>query len=343
MQWRPRAFLRTFLFLTILLPLAGGIAVGGFLFLGETQPTETIIWGVNFSHKQAQDLGLSWQDTFTALLDDLNIRRVRIALYWDELEPERGNFHFENWDWQLNELSKRNGTAIVTIGRKLPRWPECRVPQWAAALPEHDQQEATLRMLKVAVEHYREHPAVAAWQVENEPLLKFGLCPKRDRAFLDREIALVRELDPSRLIIISDTGEFSAWLEAGKRADIIGSTLYRVIHDPTVGYIRYPFPPVMYHRKAQWIQYWHPDIKVIFTEVQAEPWVTSLPITRFPLNIQFETMSPEQFRSNIEYVRRTGFDEAYLWGAEWWYWLKLQGESDIWYTAATLFSESIDK
>lgn len=311
-----------------------------FLFVGKADPAETIRWGVTFGQSQTTSLGVEWQEAYLALLDDLGVRNIRIPIYWDELEPQRGAFDFAPWDWQLDELARRDGKAILAVGRKLPRWPECRTPPWFSELESGAQREALLTMLETVVRHYQDRSAVAAWQIENEPFLRFGRCPEPDPALLDEEIALVRRIDPSRPIVITDTGEFSAWWKAGKRADIIGSTLYRVIHDPTFGFIRYPFPPVMYQRKAMWIRRLHPDLRVIFTEVQAEPWVVDPPISRYPIETQFETMNPEQFRANIEFARNAGFDEIYLWGSEWWYWLKTQGEPEVWNDARSVFREA---
>ena len=42
----------------------------GYLFIGKTEPAKEVIWGVNFSQKQAQNLGLDWKETYLALLDD---------------------------------------------------------------------------------------------------------------------------------------------------------------------------------------------------------------------------------------------------------------------------------
>jgi len=326
------------LLITLLIAIA---VVGGFLFVGSAPETTKFAWGVNFSHTQAVSLGLDWKETYKALLDDLSVRRFRIPVYWDELEPQRGQFDFSSWDWQLQELASRQGTAIVAVGRKLPRWPECREPTWFTGLAAEEQNEAQLMMVRTVVEHYRDNPIITAWQIENEPFLHFGICPKPYPIdMLDREIALVKELDPSRPIVITDTGEFSTWLQTGKRADILGSTIYRIIHDPLVGFIRYPIPPVWYHRKTVWIRWWHPRLRVIFTEAQAEPWVVMPPITRYSIEEQYQTMGPDRFHDQIQYLKRTGIDEIYLWGAEWWYWLTTQNERAIWDEARTLFAES---
>ena len=265
-----------FLLLALMGILVVLILVTAFVFVGKATPAQHIEWGATFSHSQAEDLGLDWKETYTALLDDAGVRNFRIPVYWDELEREDGVYDFSSWDWQLQELEKRRGKAFLVVGFKLPRWPECRFPDHLKDTPRAEWEPALFQMLRAVVLHYKDNPVVWAWQVENEPLLDFGICPEKDADLLDKEIELVRKLDPSRPIIITDTGENSFWIEAGKRADIIGSTLFRIIHDPRLGFVRYPYPPIMYHRKSVWIN-WLFGKPVIFSEAQAEPWVTSPP------------------------------------------------------------------
>lgn len=327
-----RKFLKLFFGILIIL-YALFVATFAYLYVGTPQVASDITWGANFSNKQAEDLGLDWQETFTALMDEGNIKDFRIPIYWDELEGVENEYDFSKWDWQLEELAKRDGQAILAIGFKLPRWPECRTPDWLRAndLKDLNFSKNLFQMLRTVVVHYRDNPTVSAWQIENEPLLTFGVCPEADKELLDKEIELVRKLDPSRPIIITDTGEFSFWIEAGKRADIVGSTLYRIIHDPRLGFVEYKLiNPTTYARKVKFLHLWKPNVDVIVTELQAEPWVTVLPISENSLEEQYRTMSPEQFAKNIDFARRTGIDTFYLWGAEWVYWLKTQGEVDIW-------------
>lgn len=315
------------IFIILLLVL---IPPTAFLFVGKAIPAERIAWGATFAQSQAQDLGLDWRETYLKLLDDVGVREFRLPVYWDELEKENNVFDFSPWDWQIGELQKRDGRALLAIGFKLPRWPECRLPERLKDKPRPLWEADLFRMLRAVVEHYKDNSTVWAWQIENEPLLDFGVCPAKDARLLDAEIELVRKLDPSRPIVITDTGENSLWYESGKRADIIGSTVFRVIHDPRIGFVRYPYPPVMYYRKSIFA-HWAFGKHVIFTEAQAEPWVTSPPISSHSLEAQYYTMSPELLRANIQYFRETGFDTIYLWGAEWWYWTKKTGGTDeIW-------------
>ena len=48
-------------------------------------------------------------------------------------------------------------------------------------------------------------------------------------------------------------------------------------------------------------------------------------------------MNLEKFKEIISYTRRTGFDEAYLWGVEWWYQRNKQGNGSMWNEAKKLW------
>jgi len=316
----------------------------GFLYAGPAPtPADEITWGVNFSHRQAEAMDLNWKETYTALLDDLGARHFRLPIYWDQLEEEKGNYNFEAWDWQLDELEKRGGKAIVVVGYKLPRWPECHFPPWYGDLDPLSQDKELFTMLRVVVSHFRERESIVAWQVENEPFLPFGSCPSLDKDLLDSEISLVRQLDSSRPIVITDSGEWSYWLEAGRRADVFGSTLYRFVHSPTFGFVKYTFfTPTFHARKAVFLRLFEPDIPIIVIELQGEPWVTKLPLKDVSFEDQYKTLSPAQFTEYTDFAVETGFDVFYLWGSEWWYWLKFQGKDEIWNKARELFEESVN-
>jgi len=299
---------------------------------------EDVKYGVTFSKDYAQHLGLDWKETYLALLDDAGVKRLRLPSYWTEIENERGNYYFENLDWQIDEAEKRNIKIILTLGQKQPRWPECHIPDWAKGLNKNERQDELVKLITKVVERYRYKENIVAWQVENEPFLPYGECPKFDENFLDREIAAVRSLD-SRPIVISDSGELGTWYSAGKRADILGTTLYRIVWDDYFGYVHYPIASISYRLKAAIIMFITGVEKIIIIELQAEPWGPKM-IIETPLEEQYKSMSLEQFRENIEYVKKVEFSEAYLWGGEWWYWLKVKhGDDQIWNEAREVFRD----
>lgn len=309
-----------------------------FLFVGKPSEAEKITWGVNFSHKHAQLLGLDWKETYSALIDELGVRNIKLATYWDLIEKEKGNYDFKDLDWQIKKAGERGVKLLLVIGMKAPRWPECHLPDWAKGLDKEKQQEKILALIEKIVLRYRDSQAIAMWQVENEPFFPFGECLWVDKDFLKKEIELVKSLDvDNRPVVISDSGEGSFWIQAAKLGDIVGTTMYKKVWFHQLGiYISYPFPPTFYARKAEIIKSLFGK-KVINVELQAEPWGPEL-LYKSPLSEQEKTMNLERFKDNINFAKRTGLDEFYLWGAEWWYWMKeKQGQPGIWNEAKTLF------
>ncbi|MBI4359327.1 MAG: beta-galactosidase [Candidatus Nealsonbacteria bacterium] len=307
-----------------------------YFFIGRASPSEKITWGVDFSQKHAQNLGLDWRSLYLALLEDLEVKHLKISPAWDFLEPQEGQYRFEDLDWQLEQAQAQGADVILVLGRKTPRWPECHIPQWARVQTEDQQREAVLGLIRQVVSRYQSNPAIWAWQVENEPLLSFGECPPADKNFLKKEMALVKSLD-SRPVIVSDSGEWSLWFQVARIGDIVGTTLYRVAWVKELGLSAdYPFPPVFYHRKAELIKKIFGK-RVINIELQAEPWGPKL-LYDLPLAEQSKTMTPEKFRDNIEFARSTGLDTFYFWGVEWWYWLKeKRANPSFWEEAKKIF------
>ena len=103
-------------------------------------------------------------------------------------------------------------------------------------------------------------------------------------------------------------------------------------------YVKYPFPPVFYQRKA-WLIKKLFNKEVICVELQAEPWGPVL-LYDLPMKEQKKTMDLEQFQKNIEFARKTGLKEFYLWGVEWWYWLREQGDPSIWETGKEIINST---
>ena len=314
------------------------LLIAGYLFVGKAPEVKEINWGVNFSHKHAKLLGLDWKETYSALIDDLGVKNIKLAVYWDLIEEAEGVYDFQDLDWQIKVAEEKGVELLLVIGMKVPRWPECHIPGWAEQSDKEEQQEKILKILEKIVLRHQDSPAIWAWQVENEPFFPFGHCPWSDKDFLKKEIELVRSLDEQkRPVIVSDSGEGSFWFQAARIGDIVGTTMYRKVwFHQLETYVAYPLPPVFYARKAKIIEKFFGK-KVINVELQAEPWGPKL-LYDSPLEEQEKTMNLEQFVGNIEFAKKTGFDTFYLWGAEWWYWMKIkQGQPEIWQEAKKLF------
>jgi hypothetical protein len=309
-----------------------------FFFVGRAPVSDNIVWGVNFSQKQSQDLDLSWKDNYSALIDDLGVKNIKLAVYWDLIEKEEGKYFFEDLDWQIKKAEDSNVALMMAIGMKAPRWPECHIPDWAKNKDKENQQQKIIEMIDSVVNRYKDSPAIQIWQVENEPFFSFGQCPWSDEEFLKKEIDLVKSIDPERQVIISDSGEGSFWIRPAYLGDVVGTTIYRQAwFDQLNMSIKYHLPGVFYWRKAQIIDFlFHKE--VICVELQAEPWGHDL-MQNLSVSEQSKTMDLNQFEDNIDFAKSTGLKEFYFWGSEWWYWLKeKQDMPDIWNKARELFN-----
>lgn len=311
----------------------------GILWLGKTFPRNPDpVFGVTFSKKQAELLGLPWKETYSAILDDLEVRNVRLVAYWDEIEREEGKYDFSDIEYQLAEAQKRNVRVVLALGYKLPRWPECHVPDWAEGLPLQQQYNRLSETIPVIIKNLGSYNNIWAFQIENEPFFRFGKCPTWwiTRRQVDREIALVRALD-SRPIVVSESGEGDLWVKAAKRADIVGTTVYRSIWSRTNFRYSYPFRPGFYRAKANLVRllYGKP---VMVVEFQMEPWSPTNLLADFSFDNQLKTFPESRFAENIQFAREIGLSPVYLWGAEWWYWLAFsQGRDQIWEEAKLLW------
>lgn len=252
------------------------------------------------------------------------------------IEPERGVRDFSALDYQLDEAAKRGVRVILAVGRKVPRWPECHDPPWLNKLSRDEQEGAVQDFIAAVVTRYRDHAAIEKWQVENEILFPFGICPEgRGLDHLAKEVALVRSLD-TRPIVISDSGEWTLWLPIALYGDVLGSSLYREAWNTTFGRIPFPIRPGYYQVRAAYLNALGKE--VIITELQAEPWGEKS-LIEMSVSEAMAHLPMSKFEENIKFAKEVGFSEVYLWGVEWWYAMKQSGVDVYWDRARTLFRE----
>lgn len=327
--------------ITVCLVILGILALSfGYFFFGIPKAAEKVDYGVTFSARTMRDYNLDPQEAFQEILDDLGVRKFRLIAFWDEIEKEKDMYNFADLDWQIEMASQKGAEIILALGQKAPRWPECHIPGWAQALPEKERQERLLEFIEKVITRYKENSQIKIWQVENEPFFfrSFGNCPKLDKKFFEREIQLVRELD-TRPVMLTSSGEMSLWVGEYRRADIFGTSLYKYVYNRLVGYMKYRIPAIFYHRKIALLKFLFGERRVIVSEQQGEPWIHEGDIKTAPPETLAKTMTPEKFQEIIEYSKKCGFTEVYLWGVEWWYWLKTQGNNTYWKMARELFKK----
>lgn len=312
--------------------VVGLVATGFMLDNWAFQPVPNPTFGVSFSIKQANEYGNDWRANYSALLDDLKFRHFRLMSYWDTIEPARGQFNFDDLDWQISEANKRGAKISLAIGLRQPRWPECHAPSWAHDLSGNDWKQALYAYMELVVKRYKDNPAIESYQLENEALNDwFGECQgTKDPQRLSEEFDLVKQWDPNHPVIMSLSDEHG--LPINKPIpDEFGYSLYGIVYNTNFGppgYVQYP-APVWWHRLRSaviWLMHHKPQMA---HEVQMEPWGPK-PTYQMSTKEQNKSMNAHQIGVMADFVRRSGFDRADLWGGEWWYWRKVNGDPSMW-------------
>lgn len=331
--------MRLFLFMSI--PLV--LVVGAVLLLLQKEEPRRITYGVSFNVPYAKELGIDPREAYRAVLDELGVRHLRLAAHWTMVEPARDRYDFSELDFQVQEATKRGAEVILGVGRRLPRWPECHVPPWAKELSWEEQKEELRAYITAVVERYKGYASITYWQVENEPYLEVFArehCGALDEAFLEEEIALVRSLDGTRPILVTDSGNLGTWAGAYSKGDAFGTSVYVYFWNPEFGQFKTILPPAFYRMKENVMALFYGTKKTFLIELSLEPWLLE-PVVDVPLETQYSRMDVEKFEEILNYARHTRYDTQYLWGAEWWYWLNEQGESHMWDRAKILYTTGI--
>ncbi len=313
------------------------LAAAGSSPAAENKPAPgAAVYGMTFSHRELRGRGLDWRKALDAA-DSLGMRFVRIGVYWSDVERSEGRFDFSELDDLLARLQRKGYKALVTVGMKAPRWPEFYIPPWAFPKTHNEKnaevskdpelRKRTLRFIEEAVRHLSPSPAIAAWQVENEPMDRSG--EKRwfiGADFLAQEADLVRRHDRARRPLVvncwSDDQLYASapWTDGSYAVrnalaigDILGLDVYPRVGKEQVFYKRRTIGlPTRYLGWAK-----SKGKKAWIVESQAEPWP--------PASYDAEAMG-----WLVDRHLEQGYKVILLWGFEWWYEGHLRGDDSLW-------------
>lgn len=310
-------------------------------WLAQKEVPKKIIYGMSFNTMYARELGLDWKKTYEAILVDLGVRHLRLAAHWPMVEPINNVYNFAELDYQVKRAEEVHADVVFAVGRRLPRWPECHVPEWAKGLSKEEQQKQILEYVTTVVNHFKNSPAITYWQIENEPYLTVFAkdhCGEFDQAFFDKEVALFRSLDTTRPFLITDSGNLGTWAGPYKRGDAFGTSVYIHFWNPELGQFRTIIPPWFYRVKEHIMALLYGKKETMLIELSAEPWLLE-PVTNVPIETQYSRMDVAKLNDILEYAKDTRYEKQYLWGAEWWYWLKEKGHTEMWAKGKEIFSK----
>lgn len=293
--------------------------------------------GATFIPDYARRFNLDPEETMQAMIDDLGITRFRLVSYWDEMEPQPGVYDFRELDWQFKKVEASGGEIALAIGLRQPRWPECHGPEWAMKKPMSEWQEDLKKFMAVIINRYKDSPALAEYQLENEFFLSvFGECPDFSRERLVDEYNFVKSVDPQTPLTISRSNNAIGIPIGQPRPDQFAVSVYKRVWDKTLTkrYFEYPFPAWFYGSLAGWGKIFTGKDLYIH-ELQTEAWLPEgYSMENAPIEELYKSLSPERLHHRIQYGVATGMRTIDLWGVEWWYQMKTQrGAPELWNTA----------
>lgn len=294
-------------------------------------------FGVSFSIKYAHEMGVDPKACLKAALKELGVKNLRLMSYWDLHEPRPGIYDFAELDWQFRMADKYGAKVSLAIGLRQPRWPESHWPSWVNKKNATWQNDLGDYIVAV-VNRYKNSPCLESWQLENEALLKtFGLAGNFDRTRLQKEFTLVKTSDKIHPVIMTTSDSWGIPLRR-PRPDIYGISIYRRFYDR--GKYRQSRRPALLYRFRGILIRLLTGKPVFIHELQSEPWGPTATVG-LDLCEQAITMNPDYFLQAIQLAKRTHIMPAYLWGLEWWYWLKTVHNDDrLWRSAKKIFDNT---
>jgi hypothetical protein len=336
--WR-RGWLRRlgFLLLAVVVVLTGAAYGVGqwYIHKHDKQP---LVLGATFIPDYAQSFGLDPKDTLQAMLSDLKLKQVRLVSYWSDIEPTPGHYDFSKLDWQFAMANKYGVKVSLSIGMRQPRWPECHEPSWITIDPGNKASwhPQLYKFIEATVNHYKNNPALQDYELENEYFMKvFGECKDFDRSRLIDEFNLVKAMDSKHHVIVSRSDNWVGIPVGKPTPDEFAISVYKRVWDATFThrYFEYPLPAWFYASLAGSEELLSGKDMIIH-ELQAEPWTPKgLQITQTSVKEQHKSMDAKRLKARIQYGEATGMRTIDLWGAEWWYYMKVkQGDPSEWNT-----------
>lgn len=303
-----------------------------------------IKFGVSFSQKMSTSFGLDWKENYMAVVNDLHPDGVRIMAYWDLVEPSDDFWDFSDLDWQMKVARTAGVKVVIAVGQKAPRWPECHFPSWINFSEVEHKNMELLEFERKVIERYKNADNLLYWQIENEPYIPFGPCPKPDSKLVRQEVELARQIDTRHKLLLTDGGEWGLWYKQVRIGDVFGTTLYRKVYKNKFGSIYPPLTPEYYQMKRAIVSslVGRKDEPFIVSELGLEPW-WGKQIYELPISQQKELLSNKEIDEFVDFARRTNFDTVYMWGSEWWYFIKKSGDGSYWEHVKSIIQKSKSK
>lgn len=334
--WQSSKLYKLIVILVLFFILALGSMYAVAHWYRQSQKDQPLVLGASFIADYAQSLGVDPKLTLDAMLNELDIKHLRLVSYWNKIEANQGSYDFGELDWQFEKANDAGAQVSLAIGLRQPRWPECHMPEWARNQPKAVWSANLQTFVAAVINRYKDNPALQSYQLENEYFLDaFGVCPDHSRERLIAEYQLVKKLDPQTPVILSRSNNTISFPTNEPTPDIFGMSIYRRIWSPLIGgYFNYPLPAWYYSFLAGGGKILTGRDAIIH-EMQAEPWAPDgKAVVGTSLAEQNKSLDAAGLQDRFEFGQATGLKRIDLWGAEYWYYRKeVLGDPSVWNVA----------
>jgi hypothetical protein len=343
--WRRNWWHKVVVILVSLIVLSVGTMYGIARWYIWSESSKPIQLGATFIPSYAEQFGLNPEDTMNAMANDLGIKHFRLVSYWNDIEKSPGKYDFSQLDWQFKIAEKSHAKVTLSIGLRQPRWPECHKPSWIdTRKPESQWYPQLQNFMGAVIQRYKTSPALNSYQVENEYLLKvFGECNNFERSRLVKEFNFVKKMDPQHTVIIARSNNALGTPIYSPTPDEFAVSVYKRVWDATIThrYIEYPFPAWFYASLAG-TEKIIKDRETVIHELQAEPWPPhGKNIVDVPTAELNKSLDAKRLQDRFTYGKATGIKKIDLWGAEYWYYMKVKrSDPSLWNIAKQEFQET---
>lgn len=306
-----------------------------------SQQDKPSVLGVSFIADYATSLGEDPHTVYQAILNDLQVKHIRLVSYWSNIEPTEGKYDFKELDYEMQQAEVHGAKVTLSVGLRQPRWPECHPPTWIdTSRPASNWQPQLQDYMTAVINRYKTNTALESYQLENEFFNTFGECQNHDRSRLTSELELVHRLDKNHPVIITRSDNYVGFSLREPLPDIVGISVYRRVWNTFIfhRYFQYPFPSWYYAFLAGSQQILTGTPSVIH-ELQTEPWPPNgQSIMNTSLQEQNKTFDATRLQTTATFAKQTGIGQVDMWGAEYWYYRKdTLHDPTVWNQARTIF------
>lgn len=139
------------------------------------------------------------------LIQDSNFVWLRQFVYWDEIEPQQGEYHWETWDTIVEAIQNFPDLELVIVLMNTPQWARVQAPQSDITQTAPPQSPTTYSEFAHAFAS-RYSDTIDYYQIWDEPNLddNWGLLDPKPTdyvALLSEAYAAIHNADPSATVI----------------------------------------------------------------------------------------------------------------------------------------------